>query len=153
MRGLIAEKPLGEETMIRSMIIHARRSLVVAVGICAVLGAGLTSAGSADAAQRPALAARAVAEEQCDPGEFCSWEKQNYQGGVHRIDLLSANPDECVPLPDDHDARSFVNRMRQAVTVYQGRDCSTEGEFSTYPGGGTYVPQTRFVVRAVQVWE
>jgi hypothetical protein len=39
------------------------------------------------------------------------------------------------------------------VTVYQGRGCSTEGEFDTYPGGGTYVPEAPFVIRAVEVWE
>lgn len=60
---------------------------------------------------------------------------------------------ECVPLSEGFVGRSFANRMRRPVTVYQGRGCDTEGEFDTYPGGGTYVPEASFVVRAVVVWE
>lgn len=96
----------------------------------------------------------AQAEPQpCERGEFCLWPAEAYQGERMHVALENANPGECVPLPDEFDARSFANRTSRPVTVYQGRDCSTEGEFDTYPGGGTFVPQAPYVVRGVQIWE
>jgi hypothetical protein len=101
-----------------------------------------------------ATAAPASAEpEPCERGEFCLWPAENYQGAIQRIALENANPGECVPLPEGFDGRSFANRTKRPVTVYQGRDCSTEGEFDTYPGGGTFVPAAPYVVRGVQIWE
>ncbi|MEU4807501.1 peptidase inhibitor family I36 protein [Actinosynnema sp. NPDC023587] len=89
--------------------------------------------------------------EICDRGEFCAWSGTNYTGTVQRLDLESANPDECIPLTDLV-ARSFVNHLTRDTSVYQGATCSTEAEFTTYPGKGTYVPDAPFVVRAIQVW-
>ncbi|ACU35486.1 peptidase inhibitor family I36 protein [Actinosynnema pretiosum subsp. pretiosum] len=89
---------------------------------------------------------------RCDRGEFCAWSTTNYAGAARRLDLETANPDECVPLPDNLVARSFANRLNRLVSVYQGADCSTEADFTTYPGGGTWVPDAPFVIRAVQVW-
>jgi hypothetical protein len=89
----------------------------------------------------------------CERGEFCLWTGERYEGDVHRVALENTNPDECAPLPDGFDARSFVNRSTRPVTVYQGRDCGTEGEFDTYPGGGTFVPAAPYVVRGVQIWQ
>ena len=89
----------------------------------------------------------------CERGEFCVWQTDSYRGLGYRMSLETVNPGECVGLPAGFDGRSFVNRMRRPVTVYQGRTCSTEAEFDTYPGGGTYVPEAPSVVRAVQVWE
>ncbi|QWF83448.1 peptidase inhibitor family I36 protein [Amycolatopsis sp. CA-230715] len=89
----------------------------------------------------------------CTQGEFCSWADEFYGGHSERFDLRIANPGECIPLPNELEARSFVNRMDRDVTVYQGRDCSTEGDFTTYPGHGTFVPQARYVIRAIQIWE
>jgi hypothetical protein len=91
--------------------------------------------------------------QPCERGEFCLWFAEDYQGDIVRITLENTNPNECVPLQDGFEARSFANRMKRPVTVYQGRDCSTEGEFDTYPGGGTYVPQAPYVVRGVQIWD
>jgi hypothetical protein len=98
-------------------------------------------------------AAAQPAPHPCERGEFCLWPTESYQGDIHRVALENANPGECVPLPDGLGARSFANRTKRPVTVYQGRDCSTEGEFDTYPGGGTYVPEAPYVVRGVQIWE
>jgi peptidase inhibitor family I36 len=96
----------------------------------------------------------AHAEPQpCESGEFCLWPTESYKGEVFRVALENANPNECVPLPDGFEGRSFVNRSKRAVTVYQGRDCSTEAEFDTYPGGGTFVPDAPYVVKGVQIWE
>jgi hypothetical protein len=58
-----------------------------------------------------------------------------------------------VPLPDKVVAKSLVNLMTRDVSVYEGATCSTEAEFTTYPKGGTNVPNAPFVVRAIQVWE
>jgi hypothetical protein len=118
------------------------RSLVMAVTITA---AALVASGTAAAQQSGA--------PLCDRGEFCAWSGVEYTGAVHRLDLESANPGECITLPDKLIARSFVNRLTRDTSVFQGETCSTEAEFTTYPGKGTFVPDAPFVVRAVQVWE
>jgi hypothetical protein len=89
----------------------------------------------------------------CERGEFCLWPAESYTGDVLRASLDNTNPGECVPLPDGFDARSFVNRTKRPVTVYQERTCSTEAEFDTYPGGGTFVPEAPYVVRGLQIWD
>lgn len=103
------------------------------------------------------VAQAATAPEQpptaCTQGEFCSWADEFYGGNSERFDLRIANPGECIPLPNELEARSFANRMDRDVTVYQGRDCSTEGDFTTYPGHGTFVPQAHYVIRAIQIWD
>lgn len=92
-------------------------------------------------------------QQPCERGEFCLWPDEGYKGEVVRVALENTNPGECVPLPEGLDARSFANRTKRPVTVYQGRDCSTEGEFDTYPGGGTFVPEAPYVVRGLQIWD
>ena len=96
--------------------------------------------------------ASAEAGPKCDQGEFCAWAKEGYAGTAVRFTLETANPGECVPL-DGLVAHSFANRLAKEVSVYQGETCSTEAEFTTYPGGGSYVPSAPFVVRAIQVWQ
>lgn len=90
---------------------------------------------------------------RCERGELCVWAADSFRGSGYRMSLETVDPGECVGLPAGFDGRSFVNRMSRPVTVYQGRTCSTEAEFDTYPGGGTYVPEAPYVVRAVQIWE
>jgi len=107
----------------------------------------------------PAHASTAVpqqssaADPACTAGEFCLWDTETYSGAVETYDLRTANPGDCIPLPEGFQGHSFVNRMTRDVTIYQGADCSTEGDFITYPGHGTYVPRSPFAVRAVKVWE
>lgn len=113
--------------------------VIVAAGLLASL-----LAGSVPAFAEP---------EPCERGEFCLWPGEGHQGAIQRIALENTNPGECVSLPEGFDARSFANRTKRPVTVYQGRDCATEGEFDTYPGGGTFVPAAPYVVRGVQIWE
>jgi hypothetical protein len=116
-----------------------------AITIVAAAGAALaTGAGVAGASTGPTA---------CERGEFCLWPGDDYGGAIARVALDNANPGECVPLPEGTDGRSFANRSARPVTVYQGRDCSTEGEFNTYPGGGTFVPEAPYVVRGVQIWD
>ncbi|WP_116044930.1 peptidase inhibitor family I36 protein [Amycolatopsis palatopharyngis] len=88
----------------------------------------------------------------CVQGEFCMWSSEFHAGEIARHDLRNTNPEECVALPEDMDAKSFANRTDRYVTVYQDRHCATEGDFSTYPGDGTFVPQAPFAVRAIQIW-
>lgn len=92
--------------------------------------------------------------QRCAPGEFCAFTGTGFAGRRHVWELTRLNRhgfDDCVPLPDGFDARSVANRSRHPVTVYQGRHCSTQGEFHTVPGAGDYVPKTSFVVRAFMV--
>ncbi|SEF33245.1 Peptidase inhibitor family I36 [Amycolatopsis pretoriensis] len=110
--------------------------------ILAALGL-LTSVGTAQAASGPG----------CQKGEFCLWSANDYGGEIARFDLRTANPGECIPLPDGFAGSSFANLLTRDVTVYQSDECSTEGDFVTYPGGGTYVPDAPFLVRGIQLWE
>ncbi len=106
----------------------------------------LTSAGVAQAAP-------SQPDPVCKKGEFCIWSAAHYSGDAQRFDLRTANPEDCIPLPEGFDGSSFVNLMSRDVTVYQSEECTTEGDFITYPGAGTYVPNSPFVVRAIKIWE
>jgi hypothetical protein len=110
--------------------------------VLAMLGL-LTSVGTAQAGTDPG----------CRKGEFCVWSAHDYGGESTRFDLRTANPEECIPLPEGFDGGSFANLMSRDVTVYQDEECSTEGDFVTYPGGGTFVPDAPFLVRGIQIWE
>ncbi|MFC4000251.1 peptidase inhibitor family I36 protein [Prauserella oleivorans] len=128
--------------------LSALRSSVPRVLAIATLGAlcttGIAQAEPSSKPQPPEFA--------CEKGEFCTWTGEFYSGQITRFDLRGTNPEECVPLPEGVDARSFGSRIERHVTVYQDRECSTEGDFSTYPGPGTFVPQAPYVVRAIQIW-
>jgi hypothetical protein len=113
--------------------------------LLAVVGL-LTSAGVAQAAP-------GQADPGCRKGEFCLWPTDDYGGEAQRFDLRTANPGECIPLAEGFDGSSFANLMSRDVTVYQSDECSTEGDFVTYPGGGTFVPDAPFLVRGIQIWE
>jgi hypothetical protein len=113
--------------------------------VLAALGL-LTSVGTAQAAP-------AQADPGCQKGEFCLWSTGDYGGEAQRFDLRTANPGECIPLPEGFAGSSFANLLTRDVTVYQSEECSTEGDFVTYPGGGTFVPDAPFLVRGIQIWE
>lgn len=120
-----------------------RRAVLALLLIAAALAAPLTV---------PATA-HAQGGGGCDPGEFCAWTGHHFTGSHRTWDLAEAGIENCVPLPEGVGARSFANRMGRPVTVYQDRECGTEGEFDTYPGGGTWVPESPRTVRAFTVWE
>ncbi|GAA0261399.1 peptidase inhibitor family I36 protein [Saccharothrix mutabilis subsp. mutabilis] len=124
------------------------RSLLTTLVLTA---AALASSGTASARQ-PETRVGQPESSTCDRGEFCAWPGTGYTGRPARLDLETANPGECIPLPDGLVARSFVNNLTRDTTVFQGATCSTEAEFTTYPGKGTYVPDAPFVVRAIEVW-
>lgn len=100
-----------------------------------------------------AVAAVAVPRDACGPGELCLWGKPDFHGARHTHELSRTVVQDCVPLPAGTDAQSLVNRLGRPVTTYQSDECEETGEFETYPGGGTWVPQSPYRVRAFKVWE
>ncbi|GAB3510757.1 peptidase inhibitor family I36 protein [Amycolatopsis cihanbeyliensis] len=127
------------------------RSYLPRILVLAAVGL-LAGSGVANAEDDPPERRTPPAQPACEQGEFCAWPEEFYGGVPTRLDLRNTNPEECVPLPEDIVARSFANRIDRHVTVYQDRHCSTEGDFSTYPGGGTFVPRAQYLGRAVQIW-
>ncbi|MGW2559817.1 peptidase inhibitor family I36 protein [Streptomyces sp. NPDC001514] len=101
---------------------------------------------AASAATGPALGA-------CGPGELCLWQKPDFKGTRYVHELSGLDIDSCVPLPAGTTAQALANRTGRPVTTYQSAECAETGEFETYPGGGTWVPQSPYKVRAFKVWE
>jgi hypothetical protein len=131
----------------RILNLRSRLPQILLLATVGLLGsAGFAQAATANPAPHPP-------EFACLKGEFCAWDGEFYNDRIERIDLRTANPGDCIPLPEDFDGLSFANRTDRMITVYQGRDCSTEGDFTTYPGGGTFVPQAPFVARGIQIWD
>ncbi|MFF8843986.1 peptidase inhibitor family I36 protein [Streptomyces sp. NPDC015127] len=89
----------------------------------------------------------------CAAGELCLWAKSGFQGARAAHELAGIDIDSCVPLPDGTTAASLANRTGRPVTTYQSAECAETGEFETYPGGGTWVPESPYRVRAFKVWE
>jgi lauroyl/myristoyl acyltransferase len=114
---------------------------------------GVAAGLAAAVAMATAAPVRAVSDARCAAGSFCAWSGANYAGKVARLNLETATPNRCVALPDKLVAKSLANLMTRDVGVYEVATCSTEAEFTTYPKGGTFVPNAPFVVRAIQVWE
>ncbi|WP_134713441.1 peptidase inhibitor family I36 protein [Saccharomonospora xinjiangensis] len=133
----------------RSLRCGRRRAALALSGLAIAFTPGVAAADTAGPTT-PTVPTRA--EYACETGEFCVWPHADYGGPIVRLDLRNTNPDECRPLPDGVAARSFANRIDRHVTVYQDGECSTEADFSTYPGPGTFVPRSPYVVRAVQIW-
>ncbi|AWI28392.1 peptidase inhibitor family I36 protein [Streptomyces tirandamycinicus] len=105
----------------------------------------------------PAAAARSAPPQprlgRCGPGELCLWAKPGFTGTRHVHELSGIDIESCVPLPAAAGAQALANRTGRPVTAYQSAECAETGEFETYPGGGTWVPQTPYRVRAFKVWE
>ncbi|WP_030618188.1 peptidase inhibitor family I36 protein [Streptomyces sclerotialus] len=89
----------------------------------------------------------------CAAGQLCLWPKAGYEGPRATHELSDTDIESCVPLPDGRPARSFANRTGRPVTTYQSAECAETGEYDTYPGGGTYVPDSPYEVRAIKIWE
>ncbi|MFJ8659150.1 peptidase inhibitor family I36 protein [Streptomyces sp. NPDC093795] len=122
-----------------------------ALAIAAVLTAFL--------AALPATPAAAVAVPTgtvlgaCGPGRLCLWSKPDFRGRAQTHELATTDIESCVALPPGSSAQSLANRTGRPVTTYQSAECAEEGEFETYPGRGTWVPQTPYEVRAFKLWE
>lgn len=89
----------------------------------------------------------------CGPGRLCLWSKPDFKGRTQSHELATTELDSCVALPPGTSAQSLANRTGRPVTTYQSAECAETGEFETYPGKGTWVPQTPYEVRAFKLWE
>ncbi|MEU2158129.1 peptidase inhibitor family I36 protein [Streptomyces sp. NPDC019396] len=89
----------------------------------------------------------------CAAGELCLWERPDFTGVRQVHELSGLDIESCVPLPAGSTAAALANRTGRPVTTYQSAECAETGEFETYPGGGTWVPQSPYRVRAFKVWE
>ncbi len=89
----------------------------------------------------------------CDTGRLCLWSEPDFKGARHTYELIVTGTGSCVPLPKGSTAEALANRMDRPVTTYQSAECAETGEFDTYPGYGTWVPQSPYQVRAFQAWE
>ncbi|MFF2960956.1 peptidase inhibitor family I36 protein [Streptomyces sp. NPDC057963] len=89
----------------------------------------------------------------CGSGQLCLWEKPDFTGARQIHELSTIDIDSCVPLPAGRKVQALANRTGRPVTTYQSAECAETGEFETYPGGGTWVPQSPYQVRAFKVWE
>jgi hypothetical protein len=110
-----------------------------------VLAAVLPAATAASAAA-PRLG-------ECGPGTLCLWEKGNFKGAWHAHELAGTDIESCIALPTGSSAQALANRTGRPVTTYQSAECAETGEFETYPGSGTWVPQSPYQVRAFKIWE
>ncbi|PJN01119.1 hypothetical protein CG740_20790 [Streptomyces sp. CB01201] len=106
---------------------------------------------AAPATAAPAAAAPRIGD--CAPGELCLWAKAAFKGSRQVYDLTRIDIESCTPLPPGADVQSLANRTGRPVTAYQSDECQETAEFDTYPGGGTWVPQVPYRVRAFKVWE
>ncbi|MFI9030406.1 peptidase inhibitor family I36 protein [Streptomyces sp. NPDC053560] len=113
-----------------------------------LLAAGL---GAAALLSTPFTAGAAT--QACAAGQLCLWTKAGYEGPRTTHELSDTDIESCVPLPAGRAAHSFVNRTGRPVTTYQSAECAETGEYDTYPGGGTYVPDSPYEVRAIKIWE
>ncbi|MGA5194665.1 peptidase inhibitor family I36 protein [Streptomyces exfoliatus] len=128
------------------------------LAVAAVLAALLSAVAAPAAAATPAAPAAAAAPSgtvlgPCGPGRLCLWAKPDFKGRAQTHELATTDIDSCVALPPGTSAQSLANRTGRPVTTYQSAECAEAGEFETYPGRGTWVPQTPYEVRAFKLWE
>ncbi|MFI9587467.1 peptidase inhibitor family I36 protein [Streptomyces sp. NPDC052236] len=126
------------------------RKIVTAATTATVLVAAVLLPQTATAAPADSLG-------ECAVGELCLWEKGDFQGARQTHELSGTGTeidiDSCVPLPPGTSAQALANRTGRPVTTYQSNECAETGEFETYPGSGTWVPQSPYRIRAFKVWE
>jgi hypothetical protein len=111
----------------------------------------------AAAALTPGLAGAATAAPaklgDCATGQLCLYGKSGFKGARHVYELSGTDIESCVALPPGTSAASVANRTGRPVTTYQSAECAETGEFQTYPGSGTYEPESPYQVRAFKIWE
>ncbi|MFE5730820.1 peptidase inhibitor family I36 protein [Streptomyces sp. NPDC056528] len=150
-KRLPMRRPLTKRTPARRPLTkrHAKRFLttaVLAVLLLTALPVTAAPAAVTGTASGPKLGA-------CGPGKLCLWPRPDFKGGVRTHELATTDVDSCVPLPAGTSAQSLANRTGRPVTTYQSAECAETGEFETYPGKGTWVPQSPHEVRAFKIWE
>ncbi|GAA3396041.1 peptidase inhibitor family I36 protein [Streptomyces roseoviridis] len=117
-----------------------------------------TAPAASPSAAVPAVAPGAAAPAAttlgaCGPGQLCLWPKADFKGRAVTHELASVDIESCTALPAGMSAQALANRTGRPVTTYQSAECAETGEFETYPGRGTWVPQTPYKVRAFKLWE
>ncbi|WP_447037182.1 peptidase inhibitor family I36 protein [Streptomyces sp. DSM 118878] len=121
-------------------------TLTAAAVLAAVILTPASTATAAAAAAPPTL-------RDCGAGELCLWEKAGFEGTRKTYELADIDIESCIALPAGSGAQALANRTGRPVTTYQSTECAETGEFDTYPGGGTWVPDSPYRVRAFKVWE
>ncbi|MFF4171856.1 peptidase inhibitor family I36 protein [Streptomyces sp. NPDC001744] len=135
------------------------KRLPATAALAVLLLAVLPAAATAGAPTGPpaggggAVAAPGAKLGPCGPGRLCLWSKPDFKGRTQSHELATTDIDSCVALPTGTSAQSLANRTGRPVTTYQSAECGETGEFETYPGKGTWVPQTPYEVRAFKIWE
>ncbi|MFH8256275.1 peptidase inhibitor family I36 protein [Streptomyces roseolus] len=132
------------------------KTMAVLTGLAALLLATLPAASAPAAPAAPTAAAAPAAGTAlgvCGPGRLCLWPKPDFKGRPWTYELATTDLDSCVALPAGASAQSLAVRTDRPVTAYQSAECAEAGEFETYPGRGTWVPQTPYEVRAFKLWE
>jgi hypothetical protein len=121
----------------------------------AALAAALTAPAALGAPAAPAApgAGTAAASGDCATGQLCLWPKAGFAGKRQVHELSDTDIESCLPLPKGSSAASVANRTGRPVTTYQSAECAETGEFDTYPGGGSWVPDSPYAVRAFKIWE
>ncbi|MFE2010624.1 peptidase inhibitor family I36 protein [Streptomyces sp. NPDC059491] len=137
---------------------YTKTVLTAAAVLTAALTTTLLTAPGARPAQAapagpPGRAATGTVLGACGPGRLCLWSKPDFRGRAQTHELATTDLDSCVALPAGTSAQSLANRTGRPVTTYQSAECAEAGEFETYPGRGTWVPQTPYEVRAFKIWE
>ncbi|MEU1015800.1 peptidase inhibitor family I36 protein [Streptomyces sp. NPDC005898] len=133
-------------TMPRTMPTSVAAVTAAALTALAGLSALILSPAHLAAAAPPTLG-------RCDPGAVCFWEKAGFKGARHAYELTDIDIESCVALPEGGSAQAVSNRTGRPVTAYQSAKCAETGEFNTYPGSGTWAPESPYRVRAFKVWE
>ena len=139
------------DRMDRANRARPHRARLRCVGALALAASVLVTVATPSASAVPDVQ---IAAGACAPGQICFWAAPAFADSPAAVfELATADVESCVSLPEGVDARSFANRMDRYVTMYQSRECATEGDFGTYPGDGVFVPEVPYVVRAFQIWE
>ncbi|MCS0638256.1 peptidase inhibitor family I36 protein [Streptomyces sp. LP05-1] len=126
------------------------------LGLLTVLSATGATAPAAGNGATPAGAVRPAAAPRlgdCATGQLCLWPQADFKGTRGTHELAGLDIESCVPLPAGTTAVALANRTGRPVTTYQSAKCAETGEFETYPGSGTWAPQSPYQVRAFKVWE
>ncbi|MEU2544579.1 peptidase inhibitor family I36 protein [Streptomyces roseolus] len=129
------------------------KAMAVLTGLTALLLATLPAASAPAAPAAAAAPAAGTVLGACGPGWLCLWPKPDFKGRPWTYELATTDLDSCVALPAGASAQSLAVRTGRPVTAYQSPECAETGEFETYPGRGTWVPQTPYEVRAFKLWE
>ncbi|MCW7984148.1 peptidase inhibitor family I36 protein [Streptomyces libani] len=135
------------------MRLRTSRTTALLTGLLAALAAALAAPPALGTPAAHAAAGGRHASGDCDAGQLCLWPKADFGGARRAYELSGIDIESCVPLPKGSGAAALANRTGRPVTTYQSVECAETAEFDTYPGGGSWVPQSPYRVRAFKVWE